>query len=129
MIPRSVEKALPSLIPGYPVITITGPRQLGKTTLARIFFASKPYVSFENPDTRMEAQNDPRSFLERYKDGAVFDEVQRQPELLSYLQQIVDEGPKSCKFVLTGSQQFGLKSKITQSLAGRTALNHLLPFS
>jgi uncharacterized protein len=129
MIPRSVEGVLPSLIPGYPVITITGPRQSGKTTLARNFFASKPYISFENPDTREEAQNDPRSFLERYKDGAVFDEVQRLPELLSYLQQIVDEGPKSCRFVLTGSQQFGLKSKITQSLAGRTALIHLLPFS
>jgi uncharacterized protein len=129
MIPRSVEKVLPSLVPGYPVITITGPRQSGKTTLARTFFASKPYVSFENPDTREEAQSDPRSFLERYKDGAVFDEVQRMPELLSYLQQIVDEGPKSCRFVLTGSQQFGLKSKITQSLAGRSALIHLLPFS
>lgn len=111
------------------MITITGPRQSGKTTLARTFFASKPYVSFENPDTREEAQNDPRSFLERYRDGAVFDEVQRLPELLSYLQQIVDEGPKACRFVLTGSQQFGLKSKITQSLAGRSALIHLLPFS
>jgi uncharacterized protein len=129
MIPRSVEKMLPSLIPGYPVITITGPRQSGKTTLARTFFASKPYVSFENPDTREEAQSDPRSFLERYENGAVFDEVQRLPELLSYLQQIVDEGPRSCRFVLTGSQQFGLKSKITQSLAGRTGLIHLLPFS
>ncbi|MBN2321947.1 MAG: ATP-binding protein [Acidobacteria bacterium] len=129
MIPRSVEKVLPSLISGYPVITITGPRQSGKTTLSREFFASKPYVSFENPDTREEAQSDPRSFLERYRDGAVFDEVQRLPELLSYLQQIVDEGPKSCRFVLTGSQQFGLNSKITQSLAGRTALIHLLPFS
>jgi len=129
MIPRSVEKVLPSLIAGYPVITITGPRQSGKTTLARTCFASKPYVSFENPDTREEAQSDPRSFLERYKDGAVFDEVQRLPEIVSYLQQIVDEGPKSCRFVLTGSQQFGLKSKITQSLAGRSALIHLLPFS
>ena len=129
MIPRSIEKVLPSLIAVYPVITITGPRQSGKTTLARACFASKPYVSFENPDTREEAQSDPRSFLERYKDGAVFDEVQRLPDIVSYLQQIVDEGPKSCRFVLTGSQQFGLKSKITQSLAGRSALIHLLPFS
>jgi predicted AAA+ superfamily ATPase len=129
MIPRSVEKVLPSLITGYPVITITGPRQSGKTTLARTFFASKPYVSFENPDIRENARNDPRSFLERYKEGAVFDEVQRLPEFFSYLQQVVDEGPKSCRFVLTGSQQFGLNSRITQSLAGRTSLIHLLPFS
>jgi uncharacterized protein len=129
MIPRQVERILPSLMAGYPVITITGPRQSGKTTLARKFFASKPYVSFENPDTREEAQSDPRSFLERHKNGAVFDEVQRLPEILSYLQQIVDEGPKTCRFVLTGSQQFGLNSKITQSLAGRTALIQLLPFS
>jgi predicted AAA+ superfamily ATPase len=129
MIPRLVERVLPSLVRGYPVITITGPRQSGKTTLARSFFATKPYVSFENPDIREEAKSDPRSFLERYKDGAVFDEVQRLPEILSYLQQIIDEGPKTCRFVLTGSQQFGLNSKITQSLAGRTALIHLLPFS
>jgi hypothetical protein len=129
MIPRQIEKTLPSLMSGYPVITITGPRQSGKTTLARSFFSEKPYVSFENPDIRSEAQGDPRSFLRRYEGGAVFDEVQRFPELLSYLQQIIDEGPKNCRYVLTGSQQFGLKSKITQSLAGRTALIHLLPFS
>ena len=88
-----------------------------------------PYVSLENPDIRETALSDPRAFLERYSEGAVFDEVQRCPDLLSYLQQIVDEGPKGCRFVLTGSQQFGLKSGITQSLAGRTALIHLLPFS
>lgn len=129
MIKRSVENILPSLCSGYPVITITGPRQSGKTTLAKSFFSSKPYVSFENPDVREEAAADPRSFLARYESGAVFDEVQRFPDLLSYLQQMVDEGPKTCRFVLTGSQQFGLRSGITQSLAGRTALIHLLPFS
>jgi uncharacterized protein len=129
MIHRHVEETLGSLISGYPAITITGPRQSGKTTLARAYFPSKPYVSFENPDIRSDAQSDPRSFLKRYDGGAIFDEVQRFPELLSYLQQIIDEGSKTCRFILTGSQQFGLKSKITQSLAGRTALIHLLPFS
>lgn len=129
MIKRSIETILPELCNGYPVITITGPRQSGKTTLAKSFFPSKAYVSFENPDIREEATADPRSFLSRYNDGAIFDEVQRFPALLSYLQQIVDEGPKTCRFVLTGSQQFGLRSKISQSLAGRTALIHLLPFS
>jgi predicted AAA+ superfamily ATPase len=129
MLQRHVEHKLSALTAGYPVITITGPRQSGKTTLARSFFSSKPYLSLENPDIREEAINDPRSLLSRYSDGAIFDEVQRCPELLSYLTQIVDEGPKQCRFILTGSRQFGLKSKITQSLAGRTALIHLLPFS
>ena len=90
MIPRNIEKKLNTLKKGYPVITITGPRQSGKTTLARSFFSSMPYVSFENPDTKAEAQIDPRTFLDRYREGAVFDEVQRYPELLSYLQQIVE---------------------------------------
>ena len=111
------------------MITITGPRQSGKTTLAKSFFSSKPYVSFENPDVREEAITDPRSFLARYSNGAIFDEVQRFPALLSYLQQIVDEGSQTCRFILTGSQQFGLRSGISQSLAGRTAIIHLLPFS
>ncbi len=113
----------------YPVITITGPRQSGKTTLARAVFSDLPYESFENPDVLAYSTDDPRSFLARYPAGAVFDEVQRAPEIVQYLQQIVDEaGPRVC-FVLTGSQQFGLMSRISQSLAGRSMVVHLLPFS
>ncbi len=129
MIPRHAEKILLELSKGYPVIAITGPRQSGKTTLAQNIFAEKPYVSFENPDTREFSQNDPRGFLEKYKSGAVFDEIQRSPQLLSYLQEIVDVNKIPGQFILTGSQQFGLLSNITQSLAGRVALVQLLPFS
>ncbi len=129
MIPRECETALKEFSKGYPVITITGPRQSGKTTLAKVFFSDKPYVSFENPDTREQAASDPRSFLTRFPEGAVFDEVQRLPEIISYLQQIVDDSNQNAMFILTGSQQFGLLSNITQSLAGRSALIHLLPFT
>jgi len=129
MIPRHAGKTLEELAKGYPAIAITGPRQSGKTTLARHVFASLPYLSLENPDTRLFAESDPRGFLERYRDGAVFDEVQRYPELLSYLQGVIDEDPVPGRFVLTGSQQFGLMSRVTQSLAGRVAMVQLLPFS
>ncbi len=129
MIPRHVQSTIQSYMPGYPVIAITGPRQSGKTTLARMLFKDLPYISLENPDIKELAANDPRHFLRQYKDGAVFDEVQKAPQIISYLQQIVDEGPKHCRFVLTGSQQFGIRSKITQSLAGRVAMIRLLPFS
>ena len=122
MIPRNAEKLLGELAGGYPIIGITGPRQSGKTTLARYAFADKPYVSLENPDVRERARSDPRGFLENYAGGAVFDEVQRCPELFSYLQGLVDQEPRPGRFVLTGSQQFGLMSSITQSLAGRIAL-------
>lgn len=129
MIKRSVEKTLKKLVKGYPAIAITGPRQSGKTTLAKMVFNDRPYVSLENPDIRERALEDPKNFLKRYiKEGAVFDEVQRCPELFSYLQQIIDEGPGHCRFILTGSSQFGLRSKISQSLAGRVAMIHLLPF-
>jgi hypothetical protein len=129
MIQRDVTPVLKKLADEYPVITITGPRQSGKTTLARHAFGYLPYVSLENPDINDMAVNDPRGFLARYMDGAIFDEVQRAPRLLSYLQQIVDESKSMGRFVLTGSQQFGLLSSITQSLAGRVALVQLLPFS
>lgn len=129
MIPRNAEKTLLELAQGYPLVGITGPRQSGKTTLARHLFKTKPYVSLENPDIRELAQEDPRGFLERYRKGAVFDEIQRAPELLSFLQEIVDTDNKPGRFIITGSQQFGLLSGITQSLAGRIALVQLLPFS
>ncbi len=129
MIKRHAEQIAFDFAKGYPVIAITGPRQSGKTTFARYMFPDKRYVSFENPDTLDLAQKDPRGFLDTYRQGAVFDEVQRCPRLLSYLQQIVDEGIVPGSYILTGSQQFGLLSGITQSLAGRVALLQLLPFS
>ena len=110
-------------------MTVTGPRQSGKTTLAKVIFPNKPYASLEDPDIRLAAREDPRSFLERFPDGAVLDEVQRCPEILSYLQSLVDADRRQGLFILTGSQQFGLLSGITQSLAGRTAFVELLPFS
>ena len=129
MIPRTAAKTLSRLAKRYPVVAVTGPRQSGKTTLARAVFAGKPYVSLEDPDQREFATNDPRGFLGNYPEGALLDEVQRCPELFSYLQRIVDERRRAGLFVLTGSQQFGLLAKISQSLAGRIGLIHLLPFS
>jgi len=129
MITRDVEATIHSLLRGFPIVTITGPRQSGKTTLARAVFDHKPYLSLEDPDVRQMALDDPRGFLGRLPDGAVLDEVQRAPELLSYLQTRVDADGRMGLFLLTGSQQFGLMSGITQSLAGRTAFIELLPFS
>jgi predicted AAA+ superfamily ATPase len=113
----------------YPVITVTGPRQSGKTTLARQTFSEKPYANLENPVVRQFAIEDPAGFLNQYPQGAVLDEIQRTPELLSYLQAIVDDKKENGLYVLTGSSQFELMEKISQSLAGRTALLKLLPFS
>lgn len=129
MIKRDVEDSIRSLLRGFPIVTITGPRQSGKTTLARAVFADKPYLSLEDPDVRLAAIEDPRSFLSRFPEGGVIDEVQRAPEILSYLQTLVDGDRRMGLFILTGSQHFGLMSGITQSLAGRTAFVELLPFS
>lgn len=129
MIKRSATNTLLELCAGYPIVAITGPRQSGKTTLARALFAAKPYVSLEDPDQRELASIDPRGFLARYPDGAVVDEAQRCPDLFSYLQTRVDLDGRCGLFVLTGSQQFGLLSGITQSLAGRVGLVELLPLS
>ena len=129
MIARDVEEAFRGLLRGFPVVTLTGPRQSGKTTLARVIFAGRPYISLEDPDVRRMALEDPRAFLAGLPDGAVLDEVQRTPELLSYLQARVDADGRMGLFLLTGSQQFGLMSGITQSLAGRSAFIELLPFS
>jgi len=112
-----------------PVVAVTGPRQSGKTTLCRHVFADKPFISFEPLDNRRYATEDPRGFLREVSDGAVLDEVQRVPELFSYLQEEVDERPEPGRFILTGSQHFGLTEAITQSLAGRIAILHLLPLS
>ena len=129
MITRAAEITIRTLLKGFPVITITGPRQSGKTTLARAIFSNKSYASLEDPDVRLIARDDPRAFLARFPDGAVLDEVQRCPDILSYLQTMVDEDGRMGRFILTGSQQFGLLSGVTQSLAGRTAFVELLPFS
>lgn len=129
MVPRAAAGTLARLAKRYPVVAVTGPRQSGKTTLARTAFRNKPCVSLEDPYQREFATTDPRGFLGNYPDGAVLDEVQRCPELFSDLQRIVDERRRAGLFVLTGSQQFGLLAKISQSLAGRIGLMHLLPFS
>jgi predicted AAA+ superfamily ATPase len=114
---------------GFPIVAITGPRQSGKTTLAKLTFPKKPYLSLEDPDVRATAESDPRGLLAGFPDGAILDEAQRAPQLFSYLQTKVDEQIIPGMFVLTGSQQFGLLSGITQSLAGRVGLIHLLPFA
>jgi predicted AAA+ superfamily ATPase len=129
MIPREAEATLRRLAEGYPVLAITGPRQSGKTTLARAVFASHAYVSLENPEQREFAQTDPRTFLARHAEGVVIDEAQRCPDLFAWLQGVIDEAPRPGRFVLTGSSQFGLLSGISQSLAGRVALLNLLPFT
>ncbi|MDO9042253.1 MAG: ATP-binding protein [Desulfocapsaceae bacterium] len=129
IIPRTAETYLRQAAGQYPVVTITGPRQSGKTTLCRKVFADKQYVSLENLDTRQYAIDDPRGFLAALPDGAILDEIQQAPALLSYIQTIVDVDGRYGLFILTGSQQFEVSHTISQSLAGRTALFKLLPFS
>jgi predicted AAA+ superfamily ATPase len=129
MIDRDIQPVLVRLAKQYPVLTITGPRQSGKTTLARSVFPGKPYVSLEDPDVRRFAMDDPRGFLGSHPQGAILDEIQRAPELSSYLQGMVDAAPQPGRFILTGSHQFELMRQVSQSLAGRTALLRLLPFT
>jgi len=113
----------------YPVITLLGPRQSGKTTLMRMAFPKKPYVNMEDADNRALATLDPKGFMQAYPDGAILDEVQRTPHLLSYIQVRVDEVGENGMFLLTGSHQAELHSAVSQSLAGRTSLLRLLPLS
>lgn len=128
-IARSLSDVLHARASEYPIVAITGPRQSGKTTLARATFPDRPYVSLEDLDQRQFAQEDPRGFLGRFRGGAILDEVQRTPDLFSYLQSEVDDNPAPGRFVLTGSHRFGLLTGISQSLAGRAAMFSLLPFS
>jgi hypothetical protein len=113
----------------YPVIALTGPRQSGKTTLVRKVFPNRAYVNLEDPDTREFAVSDPRRFLESHPEGAILDEVQRVPELFSYIQTRVDASGREGLYILTGSFNFSLMEGISQSLAGRVAILNLLPFS
>lgn len=129
MIKREIAPKLLEMAAKFPVITVTGPRQSGKTTLCRQLFSGYRYVSLENPDIRSFAENDPKGFLEEYDNHVILDEVQHAPQLFSYIQGIVDEKKQPGQFILSGSQNFLLLEKISQSLAGRTYISHLLPFS
>ena len=129
MIIRDIQKELTECAREYPAVTIFGPRQSGKTTLAKTVFSHLPYYSFEDPDVRLRAEQDPRTLLKEFSRGAILDEVQRVPNLLSYLQGAIDDDPVPGKFILTGSHQPLIHQAVTQSLAGRTAVLELLPFS
>jgi hypothetical protein len=129
MIERELSKKLAETAKKYPVLTITGPRQSGKTTLARAVFRDYQYVSLEEPDHALQAKEDSRGFLYQYTKNLIIDEAQRAPQLFSYIQTIVDAEDRPGRFVLTGSHNFLLMEGITQSLAGRCAIFHLLPFS
>jgi len=129
MIKREAEKVIIILAAQFKAVAVIGPRQSGKTTLVRHIFKDKAYVNFENPDIRLYAMEDPRGFLSNYPNGAVFDEVQRVPELFSYLQQILDESKTNGLFIITGSNNFLLQENISQSLAGRVGYLKLLPLT
>jgi predicted AAA+ superfamily ATPase len=129
MIDRNLSPVLRDLAHHYPVVTVTGPRQSGKTTLCRAAFGNLGYASLEPLDVRSFARQDPRGFLAEHHSGVVIDEVQHAPELLSYIQEAVDADPAPGRFILTGSQHLGLLEAVSQSLAGRSAVVHLLPLS
>src|SRR5699024_8283450 len=129
MIQREAINKLKEMAQKFPILVFTGPRQSGKTTLCKMSFPKYKYVSLENPDNLEFAQNDPKGFLAYYKPPVIMDEAQNAPQLFSYLQQIVDESGVSGQYVLSGSQNYLMLEKITQSLAGRVYLMELLPLS
>lgn len=129
MYKRQMQTELKALANEFRIVTVLGPRQAGKTTLCKTTFPDYQYISLEDPDTRLYATEDPRGFLNEYQRYVIFDEVQRVPQLLSYLQTIVDNEPLKGQFILTGSHQLELSQAISQSLAGRTAQLTLLPLS
>lgn len=130
MILRTAGEKIQTLASGFPAVVVTGPRQSGKTTLVKHLFPDKPYLLLEDPNTRRFAEEDPRSFLAQYQDsGAIIDEAQYVPELFSYLQGILDKSNNPGRFILTGSQNFFMMAKISQSLAGRIGIIRLLPLS
>lgn len=129
MISRDLTPRLRAAAEKFPAVTLTGPRQSGKSTLCRAVFPDLAYANLEAPDVREFALQDPRAFLAQYPNGAVFDEVQRTPDLVSYLQPLIDRDPRPGRWILTGSQNFAPLHSISQSLAGRSAVLHLLPFT
>ena len=129
MIERNISKKVLYYAKKYPVVTITGPRQSGKTTLCKMLFPHKSYVSLESIEEREFAKNDPKGFLSNYPNGAVIDEIQRVPDLLSYIQVAVDANRQNGNFIITGSQNFEIMNTVSQSLAGRTAIVRLLPLT
>ena len=129
MILREAQIKLEQLGKTFKVVALVGPRQSGKTTLVKALFKDKPYYSLENPDIRNFAINDPRGFLKTIEKGAILDEVQRTPQLFSYLQEVIDNSTEKGLFILTGSNNFLLQQNISQSLAGRVGYFNLLPFS
>ncbi len=129
MIERAIKDKLIYLTGKYPVVTLTGPRQSGKSTLLKSLFSQYEYVSLEDPDMQRLAQTDPRGFINTYPDKTIIDEAQRVPEIFSYLQTHVDKMGKEGMYILAGSHNFLLMQSIGQSLAGRSAILKLLPFS
>ena len=128
IVKRQLERPIKLPLNKYPILAVTGPRQSGKTTLLKNLFPDYRYVSLEDTDQRSFATDDPSGFLKQYDHKVIFDEVQQAPGLFSYLQTIVDERGKMGQFILSGSQNFQLLNRITQSLAGRVAIFRLLPF-
>jgi predicted AAA+ superfamily ATPase len=129
MIQRNLESALRRLAASFPIVAVTGARQAGKTTLVKSVFSEHAYVTLEDPQERAFAEEDPKGFLSRFSAGAIFDEAQRWPDLFSHLQTLVDADRRAGRFILTGSQHFGLMAGISQSLAGRVGMTRLLPLS
>lgn len=129
MIPRILEHELLTQLGEFPIVTVLGPRQAGKTTLARASLPDFEYVTLEDPETLAISKEDPRGFLARRQERVTFDEIQRAPHLLSYLQGVVDEAGTNGRFVLTGSHQLELREAVSQSLAGRTGMLFLMPLS
>lgn len=128
MLKRSIYIIARELLDEFPIISVTGPRQAGKTTFLKEQFGDYQYVNLENPITRDFLKNDPTRFFEQYSDKVIFDEAQKVPDLFSYLQVILDDSGKMGQFILSGSQNFLLLQNIGQSLAGRVALLKLMPF-